>query len=149
MLTAFDKRGITYLAATNAGWLPYLTSEGIRFVHYSTNRVGRQVGLDKDIPDDFIAILESTTFVWPFLRPSAFEFWSKHFTAVTIASSQREGLCTVMMHWYWQAILTSFGQKLLGGCGFSLIPTKSLHAIISTNPWLLLPTKSVVAYARK
>ena len=34
-LIAFDERGITYLAATNAGWLPYLTNEGIRFVHYS------------------------------------------------------------------------------------------------------------------
>ena len=63
MLTAFDKRGITYLAATNGRWLPYLTGEGIRFVHHSANRVKRQVGLDKDIPDDFTAILESTTSV--------------------------------------------------------------------------------------
>ena len=40
-LTAFDKRGITYLAATNAEWLPYLANEGIRFMHYSANRVMR------------------------------------------------------------------------------------------------------------
>ena len=40
-LTAFDERGITYLAATNAGWLPYLADEGIRFVHYSAVRVMR------------------------------------------------------------------------------------------------------------
>ena len=30
--------------------------------------------------------------------------------------------------------MTSFGRKLLGGRGFSLIPPKGLHAIISTNP---------------
>ena len=71
-LTAFDERGITYLAATNAGWLPYLTDEGIRFVHYSANRVRRQFRLDQDIPNDFTGILESTTSIYPFFRPSAF-----------------------------------------------------------------------------
>ena len=45
--------------------------------------------------------------------------------------------------------MTSFGQELLGGRGFSLIPPEGLHAIISVNPRLLLPTKFVVAYARK
>ena len=40
-LTDFNERGITYLAATNAGWLPYLADEGIRFVHYSTDRMRR------------------------------------------------------------------------------------------------------------
>ena len=73
-LTAFNERGITYLATTNAGWLPYWIDKGICFVHYSTNRVKRQLGLDQDIPNDFITILESTTFVRPFLRHSTFEF---------------------------------------------------------------------------
>ena len=36
-LTGFDETGITSLAATNAGWLPYLANEGIRFVHYPAN----------------------------------------------------------------------------------------------------------------
>ena len=71
-LTAFDDRGITYLAATNAGWLPYLTDEGIRFVHYSANRVRRQFRLDQDIPNDFTGILESTTSIYPFFSASAF-----------------------------------------------------------------------------
>ena len=53
------------------------------------------------------------------------------------------------MHGYWQAMMTSFGQELLDGRGFSLIPPEDLRAIISTNPRLLLPTKFVVAYARK
>ena len=45
-LTSFDEIGITYLVATNAGWLLYLANEGIRFVHYPANRVRRQFGLD-------------------------------------------------------------------------------------------------------
>ena len=45
-LTAFDERAIMYLAAINAGWLPYLADEGIRYVHYYANRVRRQFGLD-------------------------------------------------------------------------------------------------------
>ena len=45
-LTTFNERGIMNLAATNAGWLPYLADEGIRFIHYSSNRVRRQFGLD-------------------------------------------------------------------------------------------------------
>ena len=81
--------------------------------------------------------------------PSAFEFWSKHSTEVTILGSQREVLCTVVMHGYWQAVMTSFGQELLDGGWFSIIPPDVLHAIIFANPWLLLPTKSMVAYARK
>ena len=40
-LASFDEIGITYLAATNAGWLPYLADEGVRFVHYLANRVRR------------------------------------------------------------------------------------------------------------
>nr|XP_023905015.1 uncharacterized protein LOC112016755 [Quercus suber] len=67
-LTGFDEVGITYLAATNVGWLPYLTDEGIRFVHYPANRVRRQFGLDQDIPDDISYLMESPTSVRPFLR---------------------------------------------------------------------------------
>ena len=71
---SFDERGITYLAATNDGWLPYLVDEGVGFVHYSANKVRRQFGLDQDIPDDFSVIIESLTSVRAFLRHTAFEF---------------------------------------------------------------------------
>nr|POE69882.1 hypothetical protein CFP56_38090 [Quercus suber] len=69
-LVAYDEREITYLAATNVRWLPYLADEGLR-------------------------------------------------------------------------------EELLGGREFSLVPPEGLHAIISSNPQLLLPTKSVIANARK
>ena len=57
-LTSFEERGITYLAATNARWLPYLADEGIGFVHYLANRVRRQFKLDQDILDDLSSLME-------------------------------------------------------------------------------------------
>ena len=74
-LAGFDETGITYLAATNARWLPYLADEGIKFVHYPANRVRRQFELDQDILDDISFLRESLTLVRPFLRHTAFEFW--------------------------------------------------------------------------
>ena len=62
-LTSFNERGITYLATTNAGWSPYLADEGVRFIHYSADRVKRQFRLDQDIPDDFSTIMKSLTSV--------------------------------------------------------------------------------------
>ena len=45
-LVAYDEMEITYLAATNSRWLPYLADEGIRYVHYFAHRVRRQFALD-------------------------------------------------------------------------------------------------------
>ena len=74
-LVGFDEIGITYLAATNAGWLPYLADEGVRFVHYPANRVRRQFGLDQDISDDLSFLMESPTSERPLLRHTTFDFW--------------------------------------------------------------------------
>ena len=45
--------------------------------------------------------------------------------------------------------MTSFEQELMGSHSFSLIPPNGLSVIISINPWLLLPSKSVLVYAMK
>ena len=71
------------------------------------------------------------------------------FSAVTVFGSLREGLCTPAMHRYWQAVMTSFKQELVGSRGFSLIPPNGLDMVISANPQLLLPSKSVLAYTKK
>ena len=86
------------------------------------------------MPNDFTLVLDTTTSVLPFLHPHAFEFWRNLFTAVTIPSYQGVGLCIALMHAYWQAIMTSFNEKLFGSYGFSLVPPEGLHAIISPNP---------------
>ena len=148
-LTCFDETKITYLAATNARWLPYLADEVIRFVHYPTNWVKRQFRLNQDIPNDLSFLTESPTSVQPFLQPAAFEFWSQHFTAITVPGSLKESLCTLAMHGYWQAVMTSFEKELIGSRGFSLVPPDGLSAIILVNPQLLLPSKSVLAYAKE
>ena len=66
-LASFDEIGIIYLAATNAGWLPYLADEDVRFIHYLANRVRRQFRLDQDNPDDLSFLMESPTLVRHFL----------------------------------------------------------------------------------
>ena len=53
------------------------------------------------------------------------------------------------MHGYCQAVMTSFEQELVGSRGFSLIPPDGLSMVILANPRLLLPSMSVLAYARK
>ena len=142
-LVGFDETGITYLAATNTGWLPYLADEGIRFIHYPANRVRRQFGLDQDIPFVSYGVSYFDS------RHTAFEFLRQRFSAVTVLGSLREGLCTPPMHGYWQAVMTSFEKKLVGSRGFSLIPLDGLGMDVSANPRLLLPSKSVLAYTRK
>ena len=134
LLTGFDEIGITYLEATNAGWLPYLADEGVRFVHYPANRVRRKFGLDQDIPDDLSFLMDSPTSVRPFLRHTAFDFWRQRFSAVTVPGLLREGLYTPAMHGYWQAIMTSFEQELVGSRGFSLIPPEGLGMVVLPNP---------------
>ena len=89
------------------------------------------------------------TSVRPFLRQTAFDFWKKRFNAITVPGSLREGVCTFPMHGYWHAVMDSFVAELAGSRGFSLIPPEGLGMVASVNPRLLLPSKSVVAYARK
>ena len=93
--------------------------------------------------------MESPTSVHPFLRHTAFEFWRQRFSTIIVPGSLKEGLCTPPMHGYWQAVMTTFVDKLVGSCGFSFIPPDGLGMVISVNPRLLLPSKSVLAYARR
>ena len=93
--------------------------------------------------------MESPTLVRPFLRHTAFDIWRQRFSIVTVPGSLKEGLCTPAMHGYWQAVMTSFEQELAGSRSFSLIPPEGLGMVVSPNPRLLLPSKSVLAYARK
>ena len=53
------------------------------------------------------------------------------------------------MHDYWHAMMTTFVDELVGSRGISLIPPDGLGMVISVNPHLLLPSKSVLAYARR
>ena len=109
----------------------------------------RQFGLDQDIPDDLSSLMRAPTSVHPFLQHTAFDFWKKRFDVVTVPGSLREGVCTFPMHGYWHAVMDSFVTELVGSRGFSLIPPEGLGTVASVNPRLLLPSRSVLAYARK
>ena len=93
--------------------------------------------------------MEFPTSVRPFLRHTAFEFWRQRFNAVTVPGSLREGVCTFSMHGYWHAVMATFVDELVDSRGFSLIPHDGLGMVVSVNPRLILPSKSVLAYARK
>ena len=80
----------------------------------------RQFGLDQDIPDDISFLMEYPTSVRPFLRHTAFEFWRQRFSVVTVPGSLREGLYTPPMHGYWQVVMTTFVDELVGSRDFSL-----------------------------
>ena len=105
--------------------------------------------MDQDIPDDISFLMESPTSVRPFLRHTAFEFWKKRFNTITIPGSLREGVCTFPMHGYWHAVIDTFVAELASSRGFSLIPPEGLGMVVSVNLRLLLPSKSILAYARK
>ena len=45
--------------------------------------------------------------------------------------------------------MTSFEKELVGSHGFSLVPPDGLSVVISVNPRLLLPSKSVLVDVRK
>ena len=53
------------------------------------------------------------------------------------------------MHGYWHAVMATFVAELAGSRGFSLIPPEGLGMVVSVNLRLLLPSKSVLVYARK
>ena len=93
--------------------------------------------------------MKSPTSVRPFLRHTTFDFWRQRFSVVMTPGSLREGLCTLAMHGYWQAVMTSFEQELVSSHDFSLIPPEGLGMVVSTNPRLLLPSKAVLVYANK
>ena len=53
------------------------------------------------------------------------------------------------MHSYWHVVMDSFVAELAGSRGFSLIPPEGLSMVALVNPRLLLPSRSILAYARK
>jgi hypothetical protein len=70
-LIAGDVRSLTYLSATNVGWLPVLSSGRLQFTAYSVHRVRRQFGFDQEVPAVMgIAAGEIPT-INPFLRTKA------------------------------------------------------------------------------
>uniref|UniRef100_A0A2N9H6Y4 Aminotransferase-like plant mobile domain-containing protein n=1 Tax=Fagus sylvatica TaxID=28930 RepID=A0A2N9H6Y4_FAGSY len=88
-LIAGDTASLTYLSATNAGWLSVLSSDGLRFTVYSAHRVRKQFGFDQEVPTVMgVAVGEIPT-INPFLRTTAFAYWSGVAPRVIVPSGDR------------------------------------------------------------
>ena len=75
-LPSEDMRFLTYLSATNAGWLPVLSFARLQFTAYCVHRVRKQFGFDQEVPAVMgIATYEIPT-INPFLKAKAFAYWS-------------------------------------------------------------------------
>ena len=96
-LIAEDMRLLTYLSATNAGWLLVLSNSRLQFTAYSTHKVRRQFGFDQEVP----AVMEIATSeipaINPFLKARAFAYWSGIASRVIVPSGDRVGVYTTGM----------------------------------------------------
>jgi hypothetical protein len=96
-----DMRSLTYLFATNAGWLPVLSSGKLQFTAYSAHRVRRQFGFDQEVPAVMgIAAGEIPT-INLFLKARAFAYWSGIAPRIIVPSGDRVGVYTTGMGNYW------------------------------------------------
>jgi hypothetical protein len=93
-LIAGDTASLTYLSATNAGWLPVLSSDGLRFTVYNAHRVRKQFGFDQEIPAVMGVAAGEIPTINSFLRTTAFAYWSGVAPRVIIPSSDRIGVYT-------------------------------------------------------
>uniref|UniRef100_A0A2N9H9H2 Aminotransferase-like plant mobile domain-containing protein n=1 Tax=Fagus sylvatica TaxID=28930 RepID=A0A2N9H9H2_FAGSY len=106
-LIAGDVASLTYLSATNAGWLPVLSPDGPQFTIYSAHRVRRQFGFDQEIPAVMgIAAGEIPT-INPFLRVRAFAYWSSVAPRVIVPNGNRIGVYTTGMANYWRGLMAA------------------------------------------
>jgi hypothetical protein len=106
-LIAGDTASLAYLSATNAGWLPVLTSDGLRFTVYSAHRVRRQFGFDQEVPAVMGVAAGEIPIINPFLRTMAFAYWSGVAPRVIIPSGDRVGIYTTAMSNYWGGLMAA------------------------------------------
>uniref|UniRef100_A0A2N9FAE9 Aminotransferase-like plant mobile domain-containing protein n=1 Tax=Fagus sylvatica TaxID=28930 RepID=A0A2N9FAE9_FAGSY len=106
-LIAGDTASLAYLSATNAGWLPVLTSDGLRFTVYSAHRVRRQFGFDQEVPAVMGVAAGEIPVINPFLRTMAFAYWSGVAPRVIIPSGDRVGIYTTAMSNYWGGLMAA------------------------------------------
>jgi hypothetical protein len=106
-LIAGDVASLTYLSATNAGWLPVLSPDGPQFTIYSAHRVRRQFGFDQEIPAVMGVAAGEIPTINPFLRVRAFAYWSGVAPRVIVPNGNRIGVYTTGMASYWRGLMAA------------------------------------------
>jgi hypothetical protein len=116
-IVAGDTASLTYLSATNAGWLPVLSSDGLRFTVYSAHRVRKQFGFDQEVPAVMGVAAGEIPTLNPFLRDRAFAYWSSAAARVIIPSGDRVGVYTMGMSNYWRGLMAAMVEFRNSGRG--------------------------------
>jgi hypothetical protein len=91
-LPSEDMRFLTYLSATNAGWLPVLSFARLQFTTYCVHGVRKQFGFDQEVPAVMGIATDEIPTINPFLKAKAFAYWSSVAPQVVVPSGDRVGI---------------------------------------------------------
>ena len=116
-LTSEDTRSLTYLLATNVGWLPVLSSGILQFTAYCAYRVRRQFGFDQEVLAIMGVAAGEIPTIDPFLKAKAFAYWSSVSLQVVIPSGDRVGIYTTGMSNYWRQFMVAMVEFRNNGKG--------------------------------
>ena len=148
ILIAKDMRSLTYLSATNVGWLPVLSSGRLQFTTYSARRVRRQFGFDQDVPAVMGIVAGEISTINPFLKAKAFAYWSGITSRVIVPSGDRVGVYTTGMINYWRELMVVMVELKNNGRGDI---SHMLQSCISSlpHPRLFVATNTMTTYANR
>ena len=147
-LIAGDMRSLTYLSATNAGWLLVLSSGRLQFTAYNAHRVRKQFGFDQEIPSVMgIAAGEIPT-INPFLRTRAFAYWSGIAPRIIIPNGNRVGVYTTGMVNYWRELMAAIVEFRNSGKG-DISHLLELYTSPLPHPRLFMATNTMTTYANR
>jgi hypothetical protein len=145
---AGDTASLTYLSATNAGWLPVLSSDGLRFTVYSAHRVRKQFGFDQEVPAVMGVAAGEIPTLNPFLRDRAFAYWSSAAVRVIIPSGDRVGVYTTGMSNYWRGLMAAMVEFRNSGRGDISHLLESYTSPLP-HPRLFVATNTMTTYANR
>jgi hypothetical protein len=143
-----DMRSLTYLSATNAGWLPVLSSSRLQFTAYGVHRVRRQFGFDQEVPAVMGVVVGEIPTINPFLKAMAFAYWSGISPRVIVPSGDRIGVYTTSMVNYWRALMAAMVEFRNNGREDI---SHLLQSCISPlpHPCLFVATNTMTTYANR
>jgi hypothetical protein len=147
-VVAGDTASLTYLSATNAGWLPVLSSDGLRFTVYSAHRVRKQFGFDQEVPAVMEVAAGEIPTLNPFLRDRAFAYWSSAAARVIIPNGDRVGVYTTGMNNYWRGLMAAMVEFRNSGRGDISHLLESYTSPLP-HPRLFVATNTMTTYANR
>jgi hypothetical protein len=147
-VVAGDTASLTYLSATNAGWLPVLSSDGLRFTVYSAHRVRKQFGFDQEVPAVMGVAAGEIPTLNPFLRDRVFAYWSSAAVRVIIPSGDRVGVYTTGMSNYWRGLMAAMVEFRNSGRGDISHLLESYTSPLP-HPRLFVATNTMTTYANR